>query len=181
MYPANGGARLEKSSNTVSTMADVLCGKHKANVTLVRSVYQVASVVNVSTDKKTYVPAMAVGNNPKFVPMAHGPSGANAPLDAYPVPPKPVGYADNASVRTIVNGVHAKVRACVSRVNVWRVVTAVKKNAPRLAIGLPIVLGLRHFKNVIIAAGNGATKSESGIPVPARSKATSTTIAPCTA
>ena len=40
----------------------------------------------------------------------------------------------------------------------WRVVTAVK-NAPRLAIGPPIVLGLKHFKNVIIAASNVVQRS----------------------
>ena len=69
-------------------------------------------------DKKTYVPAMAVGNNLKFVPMAHGPSGANAPLDDACSTEACGLYGQRVCQRTIVNGVHAKVRACVSRVNV---------------------------------------------------------------
>ena len=46
VYPANVVVLPEKSSSTVLTVADVLCGKYKPNVTLGRSVCQGAHVVN---------------------------------------------------------------------------------------------------------------------------------------
>lgn len=118
---------------------------------------------------------MAAGNNPNFAAMANGLSGANAPRDAYPVLPKPVGYADNASVRTIVNGVPVKVRVFVSLVNEWRVVIVVKRNVRPPVTGRQNVSGSKRSKNVIIAAGNGATRSGSGTHAIAQSRETSTT------
>ena len=118
---------------------------------------------------------MLVDNSPKSVPSANGLSGVNVPRAVYPVPLKPADSVGNASAKTIVNGEAARVRVFVNLVNALRVATVVKRSVPHRANGQHSVSGSKRFRNAIIAAGNGAMRSESGIHATVLNKETSTT------